>query len=85
MTKKETDENGEQVKKSRRPMDGAFRQQRLPAWQPVLTPRTVLPTLFIVGILFCPAGGLLWWNSNKVNPNVFCRASHRTLNRLIKS
>lgn len=47
-------------------IDGEFRQQKLPAWQPVLTPRTVLPTLFIVGILFCPAGGLLWWNSNKV-------------------
>jgi hypothetical protein len=47
-------------------IDGAFRQQRLPAWQPVMTPRTVLPTLFIIGILFCPIGGLLWWNNNKV-------------------
>ncbi|OBZ88965.1 Meiotically up-regulated gene 89 protein [Choanephora cucurbitarum] len=65
MTKKE--ENEDQAKKTRKPADGAFRQQRLPAWQPVLTPRTVLPTLFIVGILFCPAGGLLWWNSNRVD------------------
>jgi hypothetical protein len=51
--------------------DGAFRQQRLPAWQPVLTPQTVLPTLFIVGILFCPIGGLLYWNSNKVKLLIF--------------
>ncbi|KAG2207168.1 hypothetical protein INT47_012221 [Mucor saturninus] len=54
-------------KKSRRPVDGAFRQQRLKAWQPVLTPRTVLPTFFIVGILFMPIGGLLYWSSGKVN------------------
>ncbi|KAI9487283.1 MAG: ligand-effect modulator 3 family [Benjaminiella poitrasii] len=67
MAKKEKDEQSEEVKKSRKPQDGPFRQQRLPAWQPVLTPRTVLPTLFILGVLFCPAGGLLWWNSNKVD------------------
>lgn len=36
------------------------------AWQPILTPRTVLPTLFIIGILFAPIGGLLIWGSNKV-------------------
>lgn len=47
--------------------DGPFRQQKLPAWQPVMTPRTVLPALFLIGVLFLPAGGLLWWNSNKVN------------------
>jgi hypothetical protein len=66
MTKEEVEEKPQEEKKTRRPKDGAFRQQRLPAWQPVLTPRTVLPTLFLVGIIFCPAGGLLWWNSNKV-------------------
>ncbi|KAI8970668.1 cell cycle control protein [Pilobolus umbonatus] len=51
----------------KRPKDGDFIQQRLPAWQPVMTPRTVLPALFLIGILFCPTGGLLWWNSNKVD------------------
>lgn len=49
--------------------DGPFRQQRLPAWQPVLTPRTVLPAFFIFGILFLPIGGLLYWNSGKVGMN----------------
>lgn len=46
--------------------DTAFKQQRLKAWQPILTPRTVLPTLFIIAILFAPIGGLLIWGSNKV-------------------
>lgn len=48
-------------------IDGAFRQQRLPAWQPVMTPRVVLPTFFIVGILFLPIGGLLYWSSGRVS------------------
>ncbi|KAF8306437.1 Lem3/Cdc50 [Clavulina sp. PMI_390] len=48
-------------------LNTAFRQQRLKAWQPILTPKTVLPTLFIVGILFAPIGGLLIWGSNKVS------------------
>jgi cell cycle control protein 50 len=47
--------------------DTAFKQQRLKAWQPILTPRTVLPTLFIIGLLFAPIGGLLIWGSNKVS------------------
>lgn len=46
--------------------DTAFKQQRLKAWQPILTPRTVLPTLFLIGILFAPIGGLLIWGSNLV-------------------
>lgn len=46
--------------------DGPFRQQRLPAWQPVLTPRVVLPTLFTIGALFVLIGGLLFWSSEKV-------------------
>ena len=46
--------------------DTAFKQQRLKAWQPILTPRTVLPTIFIVGILFAPIGALLIWGSSLV-------------------
>ncbi|RKO96745.1 Lem3/Cdc50, partial [Caulochytrium protostelioides] len=33
-----------------------FRQQRLKAWQPVLTPKTVLPTFFVIGTIFLPIG-----------------------------
>ncbi|KII88909.1 hypothetical protein PLICRDRAFT_109866 [Plicaturopsis crispa FD-325 SS-3] len=50
----------------RRPANTAFKQQRLKAWQPILTPKTVLPTLFIIGIIFAPIGGLLVWGSSKV-------------------
>ncbi|KAI0030860.1 cell cycle control protein [Vararia minispora EC-137] len=58
------DPNGEKEKK--RPANTAFKQQRLKAWQPILTPKTVLPTLFIIGILFAPIGGLLVWGSGLV-------------------
>ena len=46
--------------------DTAFKQQRLKAWQPILTPKTVLPTLFIIAVLFGPIGGLLIWGSSLV-------------------
>jgi len=47
-------------------IDTAFKQQRLKAWQPILTPATVLPTFFLVGIIFVPLGGVLLWGSNQV-------------------
>jgi len=53
-------------KKSRRPANTAFRQQRLKAWQPILTPKTVLPLFFVIGIIFAPIGGLLYWASSQV-------------------
>jgi hypothetical protein len=52
--------------KSRRPANTAFRQQRLKAWQPILTPKTVLPIFFLVGVIFAPIGGLLLYASSKV-------------------
>ncbi|OZJ04521.1 hypothetical protein BZG36_02246 [Bifiguratus adelaidae] len=45
----------------------AFKQQRLKSWQPLLTPKTVLPILFAVGIVFAPLGGLFLWASETVN------------------
>ncbi|GJE86820.1 cell cycle control protein [Phanerochaete sordida] len=50
----------------RKPANTAFKQQRLKAWQPILTPKTVLPTLLIIGIIFAPVGGLLIWGSGLV-------------------
>ncbi|XP_049824123.1 cell cycle control protein 50A isoform X2 [Aethina tumida] len=48
----------------------AFKQQRLPAWQPILTAGTVLPTFFVIGIAFIPVGiGLLYF-SEEVNEHV---------------
>lgn len=49
--------------KSRRPANTAFRQQRLKAWQPILTPKTVLPLFFAIGIIFAPIGGGLLFAS----------------------
>ena len=40
-------------------VDTAFKQQRLKAWQPTLTPKTVLPTFFVIGLLYAPIGALL--------------------------
>ncbi|KAF2711214.1 Lem3/Cdc50 [Pleomassaria siparia CBS 279.74] len=42
------------------------RQQRLKAWQPILTPKTVLPLFFIVGVIFAPIGALLLYASSQV-------------------
>ncbi|ESK88418.1 transcription regulator [Moniliophthora roreri MCA 2997] len=55
----------------RRPANTAFKQQRLKAWQPILTPKTVLPTFFIIGIIFGPIGGLLIWGSSLVSEMTF--------------
>ncbi|KAJ3553578.1 hypothetical protein NM688_g3533 [Phlebia brevispora] len=50
----------------KKPANTAFKQQRLKAWQPILTPKTVLPTLLIIGLIFAPIGGLLIWGSGLV-------------------
>ncbi len=39
-------------------IDTAFRQQRLPAWRPILTPQNVIPILFAIGVFFIPLGVL---------------------------
>jgi len=44
---------------SKRPKDSKFRQQKLPAWKPILTPATVLPTFFGFGIVFSIIGAVL--------------------------
>lgn len=47
---------GTQIHKSRKPPNTAFRQQRLKAWQPILTPKTVIPMLFLLAAIFAPLG-----------------------------
>ncbi|KAK9457801.1 ligand-effect modulator 3 family [Dipodascopsis uninucleata] len=56
----------EKKPKSRKPPNTAFRQQRLKAWQPILTPKTVLPIFFVIGIVFAPIGGALLYASLRV-------------------
>uniref|UniRef100_A0A8D2B1X9 Cell cycle control protein n=1 Tax=Sciurus vulgaris TaxID=55149 RepID=A0A8D2B1X9_SCIVU len=52
--------------KTRRPDNTAFKQQRLPAWQPFLTAGTVLPTFFIIGLIFIPIGIGIFVTSNNI-------------------
>lgn len=44
------------IHKSRKPPNTAFRQQRLKAWQPILTPKSVIPVLIVLAVIFAPLG-----------------------------
>lgn len=57
--------------KSRRPPNSAFRQQRLKAWQPILSPHSVLPLLVLVAAVFAPIGiGLIISTYNVQNLSI---------------
>ncbi|KAM9840713.1 cell cycle control protein 50A-like [Aulostomus maculatus] len=52
--------------RSKKPENTAFKQQRLPAWQPIFTAGTVLPAFFIIGLIFIPIGIGLYVTSNNI-------------------
>lgn len=52
----EGDNGVSKIHKSRKPPNTAFRQQRLKAWQPIMTPKSVIPFLFVLAIIFAPLG-----------------------------
>jgi len=52
--------------KDKKPKDTQFKQQKLPAWQPIMTAGTVLPAFFALGIAFIPLGVALLLTSNSV-------------------
>uniref|UniRef100_A0A8D0CBH7 Cell cycle control protein n=1 Tax=Salvator merianae TaxID=96440 RepID=A0A8D0CBH7_SALMN len=52
--------------KRRKPDNTAFKQQRLPAWQPILTAGTVLPAFFVIGLVFIPIGIGIFVTSNNI-------------------
>lgn len=52
-------------------IDTAFRQQRLPAWRPILTPYNVIPILIGLGLVFIPLGAIFLSTSNNVQEYVF--------------
>lgn len=52
--------------KSRKPADNAFRQQRLAAFNPVLTAKTVIPLLIAIAVIFVPLGAAMWYASHVV-------------------
>lgn len=51
---------------SKKPLDTPFRQQTLKAWRPILTPKAVIVTFSIVGIIFIPIGCVILSESDKV-------------------
>lgn len=53
-------------RKTRKPDNTAFKQQRLPAWQPILTASSVLPAFFIISLVFIPIGVVLLLASNEI-------------------
>ncbi|KAK6465091.1 ligand-effect modulator 3 family [Scheffersomyces coipomensis] len=57
--------NNEKIK-TRRPGDNAFRQQRLKAYNPVFTSRTVIPILISIAVVFIPLGAAMWYASHVV-------------------
>jgi len=51
---------------SRKPEDSDFQQQRLKAWQPLLTPKWVIGTFIVIGLIFLPVGIGILYSSNQV-------------------
>lgn len=51
---------------SQRPDNTAFTQQRLPAWQPLLSASIILPLFFFVGLSFIGIGIGLYYSSNSI-------------------
>lgn len=56
----------EQPTKTNRPPGDDFRQQRLKAWQPIMTPWKVIILFLAIGVAFVPTGTTLLGSSNKV-------------------
>ncbi|KAI2624069.1 CDC50 family protein [Xylaria nigripes] len=57
----------EEKKTNRRPANTAFRQQRLKAWQPILTPKNVIWIFLVLGAFAAVVGGLLIYASRMVS------------------
>ncbi|KAG0692481.1 Cell cycle control protein 50A [Chionoecetes opilio] len=60
------DQASDQSKAKQSKFNQKFKQQRLPAWQPILTADTVLPAFFLIGLLFVPLGAALLFFSRSV-------------------
>lgn len=56
---------------SNRPPDDPFRQQKLKAWQPIMTPLKVVIIFICIGIAFIPTGVSLLGTSNDVSVFIF--------------
>lgn len=52
--------------KSKRPDDTPFKQQKMPSWQPILTPIKIIGIFLLIGIVFVPVGVVLRNASNNI-------------------
>lgn len=60
------DEDVDVKKKSKRPPENNFTQQRLKAVNPVFTIATVIPMFFAFAVIFMPIGGAMWLASHRI-------------------
>jgi len=51
---------------AKKPSNTDFKQQKLPAWQPILTPIPVIVSFLVIGIVFIPVGYVLFQASENV-------------------
>jgi hypothetical protein len=51
---------------TKEPDDSAFKQQRLPAWQPIFSPTWIIPSFFLISIVFIIIGILIVVASSQV-------------------
>jgi hypothetical protein len=51
--------------------DSKFKQQQLPAWKPILTPRTTLPYFYVIGFAFIILGAVIYSASSSVRETKF--------------
>eukprot|EP01130_Rhizamoeba_saxonica_P010458 TRINITY_DN427_c0_g1_i3.p1 TRINITY_DN427_c0_g1~~TRINITY_DN427_c0_g1_i3.p1 ORF type:complete len:173 (+),score=13.84 TRINITY_DN427_c0_g1_i3:60-578(+) len=56
---------------SKRPGNTRIRQQKLKAWQPIMSPVPVITCFSIMGIIFLAIGGLLYHFNNSINEYEF--------------
>ncbi|CAD6913724.1 unnamed protein product [Tilletia controversa] len=59
------DHDHTQPSTARRPPLSAWRSQKLPAWQPLMTPSSTISVLFLVGIIIAPIGAVIFFFSTK--------------------
>merc|ERR1712179_525804 len=52
--------------KTKRPIENAYFQQTIPAWQPTLTTKASIPWLVVIGVIFIPVGVALLKASHDV-------------------
>ncbi|CAG8708410.1 13179_t:CDS:2 [Racocetra persica] len=57
----------EAITQKRRPGNSAFKQQRLSAFQPIITPKTVFPVFLVIAAIFAPLGGILYYLNDKAS------------------